>query len=63
MGKISKVWRVFRNKNNKWFAVILNVDKSKVINNEYGEIEIINVKLNDLVNKYQKKRDMLWHII
>lgn len=63
MGKISKVWRVFRNKNNKWFAVILNVDKSKVINNEYGEIEIINVKLDDLVNKYQKKRDMLWHII
>lgn len=56
MGKISKVWRVFRNKNNKWFAVILNVDKSKVINNESGEIEIINVKLDDLVNKYQKEK-------
>ena len=47
---------VFRNKNNKWFAVILNVDKSKVINNEYGEIEIINVKVDDLVNKYQKEK-------
>ena len=48
---------IFRNKkNNKWFAAILNVDKSKVINNESGEIEIINVKVDDLVNDYLKEK-------
>ena len=37
---------VFRNKDNgKWFALITNVDKSK-ITNENGEIELINVKLD-----------------
>ena len=47
---------IFRSKtSNKWFAAILNVDKSKVINNESGEIEIINVKVDDLVNSYLKE--------
>ena len=36
----------YRNKdNNKWFAIIMNLDSSKIGQN-CGEIEIINVKLN-----------------
>lgn len=42
---------VFRNgTSKKWFAVIMNVDKSKVINNLSGEIEIINLKLGNDVS-------------
>ena len=47
---------VFRNKNNdKWYAIIMNIDKSK-IDNDTGEIEIINIKveestLKNLINK------------
>ena len=48
---------IFRSKSsNKWFAAILNIDKSKVINSESGEIEIINVKVDDLVNDYLKEK-------
>lgn len=48
---------IFRSKSsNKWFAAILNIDKSKVINSESGEIEIINVKVGDLVNSYLKEK-------
>ncbi len=37
---------VFRNKdNNKWFAVILNINKSK-FDGEDKEVEVINVKVN-----------------
>lgn len=37
---------VYRNKNNnKWFALIANIDKSSVSNTN-GEVEIINVKCN-----------------
>ena len=44
---------VFRNsRSNKWFGVILNVDKSKIIHNLTGEIEIINLKLDDKVSEY-----------
>ena len=47
---------LFRNKsNNKWYAIIMNIDKSKIDNNK-GEIEILNIKLteeevNNLLNK------------
>lgn len=38
---------VFRNKkNNKWFALIANVDKSKLMDSK-GETEIINVKIDE----------------
>ena len=38
---------VFRNKiNYKWFAIIMNLDLSK-LGNDSGEVEIINVKLNE----------------
>ena len=46
---------VYKNKNNKWYGIIMNLDYSK-IDNKTGEIEIINVKLDenkikDLLNK------------
>lgn len=38
---------IFRNKNNKkWFSIIMNIDKSK-IKKGTGEIEIINVKVEE----------------
>lgn len=39
---------VFRNKdNNKWYGIIMNIDISKLNKNKSGEIEIINVKLDE----------------
>lgn len=46
-------YRVFRNlKSGKWFGIIMGIDKSKIDLNEQGEIEILNVKLDDDVPKY-----------
>ena len=46
---------VFRNqKSGKWFAIIMNIDKSKIIPKEKGEIEILNIKLNN--DKYLKQK-------
>ena len=48
---------VFRNKRSKkWFGIIMNIDKSKIISKESGEIEILNVKLDDEVEKYLKQK-------
>ena len=50
---------VFRNNNsNKWFAAIMNVDKSKIVPLEKGEVEILNVKLDNLVAEYLKKKNI-----
>lgn len=39
---------VFKNKNTgKWYGLITNLDKSKLDKNENGEIEILNVKIDD----------------
>ncbi len=39
---------VFKNPDNhKWYAAILNVESSKIDKNSSGEVEIINVKLNE----------------
>ena len=48
---------VYRNKNNsKWYAVIMNLDMSK-LDNGVGEVEIINVKLDsNKINNLLKKR-------
>lgn len=44
---------VFRNeKSDKWFGLIMNIDKSKLIPNKTGEIEILNVKLDDQTQYY-----------
>lgn len=46
---------VFRNKkNNKWFGIIMNVDKSKIMKNTSGEIEVLNIKLDEMVTDYLK---------
>ncbi len=40
-------YAVFKNSiTKKWYAIIMNIDKSKIDSNYKGEIEIINVKLN-----------------
>ena len=45
-------YAVYRNQNNnKWYGIIMNIDLSKLDNNS-GEVEIINVKLDE--NKIQK---------
>lgn len=37
---------VFRNPdNNKWYALIMNIDKSKIMPNQSGDIEVMNIKL------------------
>lgn len=39
---------VFRNPdNNKWFALVMNIDISKIDKTKTGEIEVVNVKLNE----------------
>ena len=44
---------VFRNtKSNKWFGIIMNIDKSRINSDKSGEIEILNVKLDDDVQNY-----------
>ena len=44
---------VFRStRSNKWFGIIMNIDKSKIIPEKTGEIEVLNVKLDDDVQNY-----------
>ena len=44
---------VFRNPiSDKWFGIIMNIDKSKIIPEESGEIEVLNIKLDDDVQNY-----------
>lgn len=46
---------VFRNiRSNKWFGIVMNLDKSKIIQNETGEVEILNLKLDNNVSKVLK---------
>ena len=48
---------VFKNtRSGKWFGIIMNLDRSKIILDKSGEIEILNVKLDDEVEKYLKKK-------
>lgn len=51
---------VFRNKNNnKWYAIIMNVNKNK-FTNQNSQIEIINVRLNsDKIEKLLSKKGFL----
>ena len=44
---------VFRNTiSNKWFGIIMNIDRSKIISDKSGEIEVLNVKLGDDIQNY-----------
>lgn len=46
---------VFRNaKSKKWFGIVMNIDKSKIIPSQTGEIEVLNLKLDEDVPKYLK---------
>lgn len=48
---------VFRNtRSDKWFGIIMNIDKSKIIPKEEGEIEVLDIKLDDDVPKYLGKK-------
>ncbi len=48
---------VFRNsRSSKWFGIIMNIDKSKIIPNESGKIEVLNVKLDEEVEKYLRHK-------
>lgn len=48
---------IFRNpKNNKWYGIIMNVNKNKICDGK-GEVEILNVKLNkESVSKLLKEK-------
>lgn len=46
---------VFRNKSNKWFGIIMNVERCKLSKKEKGEVEVINLKLDDKVNNLLKE--------
>lgn len=46
---------VFRNlRSNKWFGIVMNLDKSKIIQTETGEVEVLNLKLYNNVSKALK---------
>ena len=46
-------YAVFRNETSKkWFGIIMNIDKSKLIPDETGEVEFLNVKLDEKTQYY-----------
>lgn len=46
---------VFRNvRSKKWFGIVMNLDKSKIIPNKTGEVEVLNLKLDENVTKVLK---------
>ena len=46
---------VFKNDNNKWFGIIMNIEKNKIISNcNNDEIEVLDLKLDDEVEQYLK---------
>ena len=54
---------VFRNqKSKKWFGIIMNIDKSKIIPDQKGEIEILNLKLDDKNYLQEKEIYSAYHM-
>lgn len=52
-------YAVFRNsRSGKWFGIIMSINKEKIISNESLNIEILNVKLDDKVEKYLNKKNI-----
>jgi len=48
---------IFRNKDNdKWFAIIMDVNKNRLVKDENKLVEVINVKLDELVESYLNKK-------
>jgi len=56
----------FKHKNSgKWYALIMNIDKSKLEKNSSGEIEIVNLKISeDKIPQLLKKKGFFpaWHM-
>lgn len=47
---------VFRNpKNNKWFGIIMYIERKKLEKSKNGFVEVLNVKLDNEVEEYLKK--------
>ena len=47
---------VFRNeRNGKWFGIIMNIDRSRIVSGGSGEVEVMNLKIDDLVPLYLTK--------
>lgn len=54
---------VFRNKNNKWYAIFMNIDYSK-LDKLKGDVEIVNVKCNhELIEQLLLKKVIIQHTI
>ena len=54
--KTAPGYGVFRNpESRKWFAVIMDIDRSKLEDGKTGTVEILNVKLDGLVPEYLEK--------
>jgi len=50
---------VFRNpNNNKWFGIIMNINKNKIIGNDNEEIEILNLMLHDKTEYYLNNKNI-----
>jgi len=50
---------VFRNPNtNKWFGIIMNVEKNKIIGNVNKEIEVLNLMLHDKTEFYLNNKNI-----
>lgn len=48
---------VFRNPNtNKWFGIIMNIPKNKIIGKESKEIEVLDIMLSDKTSEYLNKK-------
>ena len=47
---------VYRNAlSDKWFAIIMNISRAKVIKGKDGEVEVMNLKLDDYAEEYLGK--------
>ena len=44
----SRLWGFPQSESRKWFAVIMDIDRSKLEEGKTGEVEILNVKLDGL---------------
>lgn len=56
---------VFRNPNtNKWFGIIMNIPKNKIIGKESKEIEVLDIMLSDKTSEYLNKKGiyMAYHM-
>ena len=50
-------YAVFRNRrSDKWFGIIMNIDRNKIISKKSGNIEILNIKLDNEVENYLKEK-------